>query len=81
MVVYKLPGKQDSKATIEPTTLKIWNTKLGLGKYSLTLIQRFSSDKQQEFVGIMKPPDASNSEVQVLVVEDNHEVGSQKGNF
>ena len=79
MVVYKLPGKQDNKATIEPTTLKIWNTKLMLGKYSLTLIQRFSSDKQQEFVGIMKPLNASDSEVQVLAVEDNHEVGSKKG--
>ena len=80
MVVYKLPGKQDNKATIEPTTLKIWNTKLMLGKYSLTLIQRFSSDKQQEFVGIMKLLDASDdSEVQVLAVEDNHEVGLLRG--
>ena len=74
MVVYKLPGKQDNKATIEPTTLKIWNTKLMLGKYSLILIQRFSSGTRQEFVGIMKPLDASDSEVQVLAVEDNHEV-------
>ena len=74
MVVYKLPGKQDNKATIEPTTLKIWNTKLMLGKYSLTLIQRFSCGPRQEFVGIMKLPDASDSEVQVLAVEDSHEV-------
>ena len=80
MVVYKLPGKQDSKATIEPTTLKIWNTKLMLGNYNLTLIQRFSSGTRQEFVGIMKLLDASDdSEVQVLAVEDNQEVGLLRG--
>ena len=79
MVVYKLPEKEEHRVTIEPKTPKVWNTKLMLGNYSLTLIQRFSSGTRQEFVGIMKPLDASDSEVQVLAVEDNHEVGSKKG--
>ena len=75
MVVYKLPEKEEHRVTIEPKTPKVWNTKLMLGNYSLTLIQRFSSGTRQEFVGIMKLLDASDdSEVQVLAVEDNHEV-------
>ena len=79
MVVYKLPEKEEHRVTIEPKTPKVWNTKPMLEHYSPTLIQRFSSGTRQEFVGILKPLDASDSEVQVLAVEDNHEVGSKKG--
>ena len=60
MVVYKLPEKEEHRVAIKPKTPKVWNTKLMLGNYSLTMIQRFSSGTRQEFVGIMKPPDASD---------------------
>ena len=79
MVVYKLPEKQNNIAALEPKTPKVWNKKPMLEHYNLTLIQRFSSGTRQEFVGIMKPLDASDSEVQVLALEDNHEVEFKKG--
>ena len=79
MVVYKLPEKEEHRVTIEPKTPKVWNTKLMLEHYNLTLIQRYFSGTRQKFVGIMKPQDASDSEVQVLAVEDNHEVGLLRG--
>ena len=75
MVVYRLPEKEEHRVTVEPKTTKVWNTKSMLEHHNLTLIQRFSFGTRQEFIGILKHPDASDSEVQVLALEDNHEVG------
>ena len=75
-IAYKLPRTEDQGVPREPMMTKLMKTKALSEDRNMTLIQRFDSNANKEFFGILKFRLFSDVTVQLLAVEENHEVVS-----
>ena len=75
-IAYKLPRTEDQGVPREPMMTKLMKTKALSEDCRMTLIQRFDSNAKKEFFGILKFRLFSDVTVQLLAVEENHEVVS-----
>ena len=73
-IAYKLPRREDQRTSREPMMVKLMKTKALSEDRKMTLIQRFGSNAKKEFFGILKFRLFSDVTVQLLVLEENHEV-------
>ena len=79
-IAYKLPRTEDQGTPREPMMAKLMKTKAISEDRNMTLIQRFDSkfksNAKKEFFGILKFRLFSDVTVQLIAVEENHEVVS-----
>ena len=75
-IAYKLPRTEDQGVPREPMMAKLMKTQALSEDCSMTLIQRFDSKTNKEFFGILKFCLFSDVTVQLLALEENHEVVS-----
>ena len=73
-IAYKLPRTEDQGTSRESTMTKLMKTKALSEDRNMTIIQRFDSNANKEFFGIPKFRLFSDVTVQLLAVEENHEV-------
>lgn len=72
-IAFKLPRTEDKEASRQPTMTKLRMAKV-FSKHSMLLTQKVASDTREDFFGILRLHLSSDSVVQFLAVEEDHEV-------